>query len=75
MEHKKTNFKRISEGRVSKIVSSISQLTNLTNSSFYEYEDEEIIKLFEQIENELNKSKETLLKANERKRKNKRVEF
>ena len=42
MENKKDNFKRISENRVSKILNLLSQLTNLSNSSFYEYTDDEI---------------------------------
>ena len=42
MENKKENFKRISENRVSKIIMLLSQLTNLSNSSYYEYTDEDI---------------------------------
>ena len=49
MENKRDNFKRISENRVSKILTMIDQLTNLSNSSFYEYSDEEIEKIFKAI--------------------------
>ncbi len=75
MENKKENFKRISENRVSKILTMLSQLTNLSNSSFYEYSDEDIEKIFEAISNEAQKSKELLLRANDKKRKNKRFEL
>ncbi len=63
-ENKKDNFKRISENRVTKILNLLQQLTNLTNTSFYEYSDEDIEKIFNAIEEETKKSKETLLKAN-----------
>lgn len=75
MEKQKRNFKRISENRVSKILNLLSQLTNLSNSSFYEYTNEEIEKIFEAIEEEAKKIKEFLLKSNDKKRKNKRFEL
>ena len=73
MENKKENFKRISEARVKRIVSSLVQMQNLANSSYYEYSDEEIEALFEEIDQASNKAKEALLKGNERKRKSKRI--
>lgn len=73
MKSKKENFKRISENRVSKILTLLSQLTNLTNSSFYEYTDDEIEKIFLAIDKEVKKSKEILLKSNDKK--NKRFEL
>lgn len=63
-ENKKENFKRISENRVTKILNLLDQLTNLTNTSFYEYSDEDIEKIFNAIEQATASSKETLLKAN-----------
>lgn len=75
MNTKKENFIRISENRIAKIQQLISQLTNLSNSSFYEYTDEEIIKMFNIIELETKNAKNFLLKANEKKRKNKRFEL
>ena len=75
MENKKENFKRISENRVSKILNLLSQLTNLSNSSFYEYTDEEIEKIFKAIEEATKRSKEHLLKSNDKKRRNKRFEL
>lgn len=70
---KRANFIRISESRVSKILVLFEQLTNLNNASFYEYTDEDIEKIFFTLENEMNKSKDILLKSN--KKKNKRFEL
>ena len=67
MNIKRDNFKRISENRVSKILAMLAQLTNLGNSSYYEYTDEDIEKIFKAIELETMKSKETLLRRNKNK--------
>lgn len=68
MSHiKKYNFKRISENRVSKILALFSQLRNLTNLSFYEYTDEEILRMFILIDDESKKTRDELLKANNKK--------
>lgn len=67
MENKRSNFKRISENRVSKIVFLINQLSNLKNTSFYEYTDEQIEKMFEEIEEATKRSKKILLNAADRK--------
>lgn len=75
MENKKENFKRISENRVSKILVLLSQLTNLGNSSYYEYTDEDIEKIFNAIEEETKKSKELLLKGKNNKKRSKRFEL
>lgn len=68
MEIKRENFKRISENRVSKILTMIAQLKNLSNSSYYEYTEEEINKIFDAINDEAKKSKEALLKNNKKKK-------
>ena len=75
MENKKENFQRISENRVSKILVLLSQLTNLSNSSYYEYTDEDIEKIFTAIEEETKKSKEMLLKGKNNKKRQKRFEL
>ena len=75
MENKKENFKRISENRVSKILDLLTHLTNLGNTSFYEYSDDDIEKIFNAIEEETRKTKEKLLQANSKKRKPKRFEL
>ncbi len=61
MENKKENFKRISESRVNKILALLSQLTNLTNTSFYEYTEEDIEKIFSAIDEESSKTKKVLM--------------
>ncbi len=73
MNVKKDNFKRISESRVKKINDLISKLHNLINPSFYEYSDQEIDKMFEDIQKELDKQKAIFV--NDRNKKNKRVKL
>ena len=70
-EQKRQNFKRIAENRVEKIVLMISKLSNLSNTSFYEYTDDQIDKIFQIIQNELDKQKEEFKK----KGKNKKIEL
>lgn len=57
MDNKKDNFKRIAEKRTNKIIESISKLQNLTNTSFYEYTDEQIEAIFDAIQKELDNQK------------------
>lgn len=71
-ENKRENFKRISENRVSKILVLLSQLTNLTNTSFYEYTDDDIEKIFAAIDEASKNAKTELLRANNKDKKNKR---
>ena len=54
---KQENFKRIADNRVNKIVDLISKLHNLSNTSFYEYTDEQINEMFNLIQNELEQQK------------------
>ena len=70
--NKRDNFIKISENRVSKILTLFSQLTNLSNTSYYEYTDEDIEKIFNAIETEMNRSKQILLNS---KKKIKRFEI
>ncbi len=72
MENKRENFKRVAEKRMEKIINMISLLGNLSNSSFYEYSDEEIETLFGEIQSELDKQHRKLTRKNAEK---KRVEF
>lgn len=70
---KQDNFKRIADNRVNKIVDLISKLHNLSNTSFYEYTDEQINEMFNIIQNELDKQKQ--LFNNDKKKEQKRVEL
>lgn len=73
MNTKQENFKRIADNRTSRIVDLISKLHNLTNSSFYEYTDEQIDDMFKIIQKELDKQKNIFL--SERKKDKKKVEL
>lgn len=70
---KQENFKRIANNRVNKIVDLISKLHNLSNTSFYEYTDDQIKEIFNLIQNELDKQKELFDK--DKKKGQKRVEL
>ena len=69
MENKKENFKRIAENRLNKILVLYKQLENLSNTSFYEYTNDQIEKIFEILESELKATKEKLIKENKEKSK------
>ena len=69
MENKKNNFKRIAENRVNKIIDMIGLLGNLSNSSFYEYTDEQIETIFNAIESELEKQKQKFVKKKDGRKK------
>jgi len=68
MDNKKDNFKRVAEKRVNKIIDSISKLQNLTNTSFYQYSDEQIDSIINAIQEELNKQKK-IFEENKRNKK------
>lgn len=69
METKRDNFKRIAENRTNKIIELISKLQNLMNPSFYEYTEEEIDSIFNAIQEELDRQKESFKKNISRKKK------
>ena len=73
MDNKKDNFKRIAEKRTNKIIESISKLRNLTNTSFYEYTDEQIEVIFEAIQKELDNQKKIF--EDDKKKEKKRFEL
>ena len=70
---KQENFKRIADNRTHKIVELISKLHNLSNSSFYEYTDEQIDEMFNSIQKELDKQRTLFLQ--ERNKAKKKVEL
>ena len=70
-KEKTERFKRVAEGRTNKIIDQIRLLGNCSNKSNYEYDDEDIRKIFSAIEMEL---KQTKAKFQE-KSKNKRFEL
>lgn len=52
-ELKHNNFVRIAQNRKNKIISTIEQLNNLTNFSFYEYSEEEVKQMFYELRKKL----------------------
>ena len=73
MDNKKDNFKRIAEKRTNKIIESISKLHNLTNTSFYEYTNEQIEAIFNAIQKELDNQRNIF--ENEKKKGKKKFEL
>lgn len=73
MDNKKDNFKRIAEKRTKKIIESISKLQNLTNTSFYEYTEEQIEAIFTAIQKELDNQKKIF--EDDKKKEKKRFEL
>lgn len=69
MENKKANFKRIAENRTNKIIDQISLLGNLSNTSYYEYTDEQILSIFDAIQEELDKQKAKFIKPKDGRKK------
>ena len=69
MENKQNNFKRIAENRTNKIITMINSLGNLSNTSIYEYTDEQIEAMFSAIQKELDAQKSKLLSKDNKKRK------
>ncbi len=66
---KKANFIRIAEARTNRIIESIAQLGNLSNTSYYEYTPEQIEAIFAAIQAELdNQKKRFSEKTSKRKR-------
>jgi len=73
MDNKKDNFKRIAEKRTNKIIESISKLQNLTNTSFYEYTEEQMEAIFKAIQKELDNQKKIF--EDDKKKEKKRFEL
>ncbi len=68
MENKKQNFKRIAESKNNKIINIIHLLGNLSNTSFYEYSDEQIEAVFDAIQKELDETRKTFEKEKGKKK-------
>ena len=68
MNNKRENFKRMAESRTNKIIDMISLLGNLNNTSFYEYNDEEVEAMFDAIQTELDKQHKKLTTKTARKK-------
>lgn len=73
MSVKRDNFKRISEARLAKITQLYGQLENLSNLSFYEYDEKDIEAIFSSLEEASAKAKSVLLDAITKKGKRRRL--
>ena len=62
-ELKHENFKRIAQNRKNKIISTIEQLNNLSNFSYYEFTEEEIKEMFDEINSKTEEIKKRLLSS------------
>ena len=67
--NKQQNFKRIAENRTNKIIDMIASLSNLSNTSYYEYTADQIESIFSAIQAELDKQKKNLMPKNDGKKK------
>lgn len=63
-ETKNEKFIRLAEGRMTKLLSFIRKLDNLSNRNNYEYSDEQVEQMFSAIESELAEVKSNFMKTN-----------
>lgn len=67
METKAQKFKRIAENRTARILDQIRVLGNLSNTSNYEWTEDEIDQIFKAINAELRKTRKMFKEAHEKK--------
>ena len=65
IKHK--NFKRIAEARTEKVLDMLDLIGNLSNTSFYEYDDKEIKAIFEAIQKSVDENKKKFSKKKSKK--------
>ena len=63
---KHKNFKRIAEARTEKVLDMLDLIGNLSNTSFYEYDDKEVKAIFDAIEEAINENKKKFYKKNKK---------
>jgi len=69
MESRKEKFKRLANIRVNNALKQIDLIGNLSNKSTYEYSDEEIRKIFSEIESALRDTRSKFRSSKNKKRK------
>lgn len=67
-EDKKTRFKRLAEARTNKILDTLDLLGNLSNTSFYDYTDEEVANIFDTIIDAVEQNRQKFGKKSKKKR-------
>ena len=64
---KHKNFKRIAEARTEKVLDMLDLIGNLSNTSFYEYDNKEIKAIFETIQKSVDENKKKFSKKKSKK--------
>jgi len=68
-ESKKERFIRIAERRVNNLLNNLDSLGKCANKKNYEYNDEDVRKIFKAIDNKINDIKELYKNTNKKKEK------
>ena len=68
-EARSTRFKRLAEARVNKIIKMVRLLGNLSVTTIYAYEPDQIVQIFTAIQDELNKARSRFYEAGKQNRK------
>lgn len=63
---KRKNFKRIAEARVEKTLDMLDLIGNLSNTSFYDYDEKEVEHIFNTLQDSLNNNKKKFKKRNKK---------
>ena len=67
METKRDKFVRLAEARTNKIISMLQLLGNCSNTSAYDYSQQDVDKIFSAIENEVREAKKKFNKTESKK--------
>ena len=68
-ETRSIRFKRLAEARVNKIIKMVRLLGNLSVTTIYAYEPDQIVQIFTAIQDELNKARSRFYEAGKQNRK------
>ncbi len=63
---KHKNFKRIAEARTEKVLDMLDLIGNLSNTSFYEYDEKEVKAIFDAIQKSVDENKKKFSKKNKK---------
>jgi hypothetical protein len=64
---KHKNFKRIAEARTEKVLDMLDLIGNLSNTSFYEYDEKEVKAIFDAIQKSVEENKKKFNKKKSKK--------
>lgn len=74
METKREKFVRLAENRTNKIIDTLKLLGNCSNTSVYEYNQNDVDKIFNTIQSQLNETKKRFIKNSDSKNKKFKLE-